>query len=50
MRVHEVLKDEKLGTYYMACELLKGGDLSKRIKKLNGLPEDKVAYIIKQVL
>ena len=48
MKVHEILQD-RAGNSYMACELLGGGELQKRIDK-GGISEKNTKYVIKQVL
>ena len=48
MNTLEVLHDQD--NFYIACEICKGGELYKRVKKSKILDESKTALIIKQVL
>ena len=48
MSVNELLEDEKF--YYIVTELLQGGELFDRIIVEKKFSEQKVSYILKQVL
>ena len=48
MNTLEILHDND--NFYIACEICKGGELYKRVKKTKILDEAKTANIIKQVL
>lgn len=48
MSVYEILEDNK--NYYIATELLEGGELFDRIIEVKTFSELKASYIIKQVL
>ena len=45
MSVQEILHDHE--NFYIACELVTGGELQDRIAKIEALSEDQAAYVIK---
>lgn len=48
MRIFELMEDENC--YYIASELLRGGELYERIVKMKQFSEKNAAYVVYQIL